>query len=152
WGHGGILDVEVLGRTDLVRPVQGVQHERAVVAADRDETLAVTQRELRDGEAAGLLERLLEERIRLGRGLLRLEVVRRLDVELLGYLGLLDERGDVDGLAGAERQLLEVLVGQLDVAAFLVLVCALDIIPRDLVIAFLAPALVLDARLVLRAE
>jgi hypothetical protein len=115
--------------------VERVEDERAVEAADRHESLTIAQRELGDRDAPGRLERLLEERVRLRRGLLRLEVVRGLDVELLRDLVLLDEARDVDRLARAQRQLLEVLVVELDVAALLVLVRPDDVVPRDLVIA-----------------
>src|SRR5206468_10129411 len=57
-----------------------------------------------------------------------------------------------DGRAGAERELLEVLVGQFDVAPLLVLVPTDDVAPRDLVVALDAIALVLDAAPVLGAE
>jgi len=125
--------------------VQRVEYERSVVATDRHEALAIPQRELRDRHAACLLEGLLQERVRLRRRLLGFEVVRGLDVELFRYLVLLDESGDVDRLARAERELLEVLVIELDVVALLVLVAAHDVVPLDLVVPFRAPALVLDA-------
>src|SRR5439155_24605531 len=38
-----IVDVEILGRADLVGPVKRVEHQRAVVAADRDKALTLAQ-------------------------------------------------------------------------------------------------------------
>ena len=132
--------------------MQRVHDEGAVVGAHRDEPLSVAQRELRDGHASGLVERLLEERVGLRRGLLRFEVIRRLEVEIARQLLVLDEPRDVDGLARAQRKLLEVVVVELDVVALLVLVPADDVAPRDLVVALDAPALVLDAAPVLGTE
>ena len=64
---------------------------------------------------------------------------RGLVVELARQLAVLDEAGDVDRLAAVQRELLEILVGQLDEAALLVLVALCDIAPSDLVIALRAP-------------
>src|SRR5439155_944501 len=108
--------------------------------------------EFRDRDPLGLLERLFQQRVRLLRRLLRLEVIRGLVVERAGELFVLDESGDIDRLARPERELVEIRVVQLDVVAFLVLVSLDDVAPRDFVVAFDAPALVLDAAAVLGTE
>src|SRR5207237_6253739 len=107
---------------------------------------------LRDGDASGLLERLVQEGVRFLRRFLRFEVVGRLVIERAGELLILDESGDIDGLARAKGKLLEILVGELDVVALLVFVSAHDVAPRNLVIALDAPPFVLDAAPVLRAK
>src|SRR4029079_19573170 len=62
---GGSVDVEILGRADLVGPVERVEDERVVVPTDRDEALAITEVDIRARDASGRLERLLQQRVRL---------------------------------------------------------------------------------------
>ena len=132
--------------------MQRVHEERAVLWPHGHQALPVAERELRDRDSSGFRKGLVQERIRLLGRLLRLEVVGRLVIQRARELVVLDEAGDVDRLARAERELLEVFVGQLDVVSLLVLVAAHDVPPRDLVVALDAPTLVLDAAPVLRAK
>src|SRR4029079_4311030 len=126
--------------------------ERAVLRTHRDEALAVAQRELGDGDTPGLRQGLVQKCIWLLGGLLGFEVVRRLEIQSAGGVVILDEPGDVDGLARTKRELLEILVRELDVLALLVLIATHHVAPRDLVVTLDAKALVLDAALMRRAE
>ena len=132
--------------------MEGVHQERAVLRTHGDESLAVAQGELRDGDAPGVRQGLVQERVGLLGRLLGLEVVRRLVIEGTRKLVILNEPGDIDGLARTEWELLKVFVGQLDVVPLLVLIAAHDVAPRDLVVALNAVALVLDPATVLGTE
>ena len=79
--------------------MERVHEERAVLRTHRDQALPVAQSELRDRDASGLRQGLVQERVRFLGRLLGLEVIGRLVIERAGKLLILDEPGDVDCLA-----------------------------------------------------
>src|SRR5436309_11654681 len=71
--------------------------------------LTIAQGDLRDGYLIGIFQRPLQEEERLDPDVLRLQVVRALDVQTKRNLVALDELDDVDRLGGLQRQLVEIL-------------------------------------------
>ena len=94
-------DGQLAGRADLVRPVQRVEQQTLLVQREAAEVLSVTQCDLPDRHFAGLLERLAEQRVRLGADGFRLEVVRALQVDAGLDLGVRAELDDVDRCASS---------------------------------------------------
>ncbi len=83
-----LLDVGALvgngqlrGGADLVRPVERVQQQAALVQRQAAEVLAVAQGDLPDRDGARLLERLAQQRVRLRAHRLGLQVIRALQVD-----------------------------------------------------------------------
>jgi hypothetical protein len=91
----------------------------------------------------GVLERLTQQHVRPARGLVRLEVVRLLEIDRVDLFGR-HELQYLDGLVGRDGQLGEILVGEDHHAAVLQLVALRDVAVLDLVAAHLADALVPD--------
>ena len=80
-----------------------------------------------------LFEHLQQQRVRLEADLLGLEVVARVVVDRVDVGGF-DERRQLDGVLGGQRQLLEVLVGDLDVLALADLERPHQLVLRHLVV------------------
>src|SRR6266480_6125542 len=97
---------------------------------------------LGDRRAPGLLKGLPEKDERLGAGLFRSQVVSLVVVDRVDLLQL-DEVGDTDRVDGLHRQVIEVLLGDGNVVALGVLESTYDVVPRDGLFVFRAPADVL---------
>src|SRR5947207_1854068 len=76
--------------------------------------LTIAQGDLRDGYLIGIFQRPLQEEERFDPDVLRLQVIRALDVQTERNLVALDELDDVDRLGGLQRQLIEVFFGDDD--------------------------------------
>ena len=132
------------GRPDLVGPPHRVQRQDAVQHAQRGQRLPLADGDLGDGDLAGVLQRLPEQDVRPGRGALRLEVVRLLEVDRVDLV-LVDELEHLDLVAGAQGHVLEVLVGEDDDLAVGQLEALGDVAVLDLFAVDRADPLVLDA-------
>ena len=95
-------------RADLVGPVQRVEQQTFLMQRETAEMLAIAERDLADGDRAGLLERLAEQGVRLDADSLRFQVVRALEIHAGLDLRVRAELDDVDGVRRGQRQVVEV--------------------------------------------
>jgi hypothetical protein len=145
------VELDLLGRYELVGEPHRVQREHAVERADRGEVLAVVEREPAQAGAAGPLERVVQQPVRVAAVLARAEVVALLVVDRVDRAGV-DEALDVDdvrGIAGRGREL--VLVED-HVLPLLDREALDDVVVRDLAVLGGAEAAVLDLRVVLEVD
>ena len=148
----GVLDLAGLdrevGRADLVGPHHRLQHDHVVRDPQHGDRGALPQRDGDHGHPVGVEQRLAQQGVGLGAGLLRLEVVGLLEqhrVDLVAGHELLDR-----DLARRRRgQLGHVVVGEDDHLAVLGLVALGDVGVRDLLAVDRADPLVLDPAAVL---
>src|SRR3954452_25394110 len=158
-GHLQLLrpDADVLvqerevGTADLVGPAHRVQHQDAVAHPHRRQRLALPDGDLGDGDLAGVVEGVAQEHVRTRGRALGLEVVRLLEHDGVDLV-LVDELQDLDLPPGAERQFLEVLVGEDDDLAVGQLITLGDVAVLDLVAVDRADPLVLDPPAVGRVD
>ena len=139
-------------RTDLIGPVQRVEDQALLMERQATEVLAIAQRDLADGDGAGLLERLAEQRIRLDADRLRLQVVRALQVDARFDLRIRAELDDLDRVRRGQGDVVEIRVGHDHVLVLADLIAAQSLAPADLSILFRAPAFVAHGRVVVGAE
>ena len=128
---------------DLVGPAHRVQRQHAVAHAQRGQRLALPDGDLGDRDLAGVLQRVAEQHVGAGRGALGLEVVGLLELDRVDLV-LVDELQHLDLAAGAQRQVVEVLVGEDDDLAVGQLVALGDVAVLDLFAVDRADPLVLD--------
>src|SRR6266550_3735484 len=114
--------------------------------------LTIAQGDLRDGHLIGILQRALQEAERLDPDVLRLQVVRALDVQTERNLVALDELDDVDRLGGLQRQLIEILFVDQDELVLSDLVSLQDLIEGHHMVIGGAMSLLLDRQLAMGAE
>src|SRR5688572_8697448 len=139
----GRRKLEVLGRYELFRKAQRVEHERPLANHDGAEMLPAADDEAADCHLRIVPHRFAKQGIGLLTTLGRLEVVRRLEV--LGRdVGSFDETHDVDRLRRFDIRSPEILVRQCDVLALLVLIALHDVAPVDDLAGALVVALVSD--------
>src|SRR5438105_4677078 len=98
-------------------------------------------RDLADADGAGAANRLTQQGVRLLATLHGEQIVRRLEVPRIDFVGA-DEIEDLDHLRRLERGGFEILVRHFDEAAFRILVTFDDVVPRDRLAILLANALV----------
>ena len=147
---GGVGGAEV-GLTDLVGPHHRLHHDHVVANAQHGQRGPVAQRDRHQRHPVRGLERLPQQRVGLGAGLLRLEVVGLLEqhrVDLVTGHELLD----ADLATAVRRELLHVLVGEDDHLAVLGLVALGDVGVLDFLAVQAAGPLVLDPPAVLRMD
>jgi hypothetical protein len=146
-------EVEVLGRSDLVRPVEGREEHRLAEGIEGGERLAVLDDDFADRRQLLVLEDLLEEVERLAADLVWLQVVGLLDeADVAVFLVGLRELLDLDRADRLERDLLEVLVGDHDVLVRRPLVALHGLAAGDDLLVDRAEDLHLDPREVLLVE
>ena len=150
-GHLDLLRAELgvrvdrleVGGPDLVGPVHRLQDEDLVLEPQRSEMLLVAEADLRDADLVLIGECLAQQRVGLRAGLVRDQVVGLLEQDRVDLVEV-DELHDVDRAAGFHRHLVEVVVGEDDVAVLLVLVALHDVLEGDLFAVLLAHPLVTD--------
>src|SRR6059058_3970596 len=114
--------------------------------------LTIAQGDLRDGYLIGIFQRPLQEEERFDPDVLRLQVIRALDVQTERNLVALDELHDVDRLGGLQRQLIEVFFGDDDELVLSDLVSLQYLIEGHHVVVGGAMPLLLDRQLAMGAE
>jgi len=133
---------------DLVRPQQGLQHQHAVTDSERGQPGLLPERKADDGQPVGVLERLQQQLIGLGRLTRRLQVVGLLEHQ---RIDLVDGHEVLyrDFPVLLDRQAGEVVGGQHDGLPVLALVRLLDVGERHHLAVQLAHPLVTDPAAVL---
>ena len=113
---------------------------------------SITQRDLGDGHLSGGLERRAQEVVRLLAQLLGLDVVSAVEVQTWLDVVPRYELVDVDAVRGRERDVVQVLVIDDDVAVLADLEALEDLAVGNLMVTFCAPTLVADGRSVIGTE
>ncbi len=139
-------DVELVGRPDLVRPVERLEDHDVAVRLQRGERLAVLDHDLADRGEPLLGEDLAEQRVGLPADGLGLDVVGLLEEPRRLVLGRRrrHELLDLDRADGLERDAGQVLVGDDDVLVLGVLVALDRVAARDDLVVVRAVDLHLD--------
>ena len=109
----GVAEVDLVGRPDLVGPHEGLQDDDVVVDPQHRHGHPLTDRHGHQGHPVGGQQRVAQQRIRLGGGLLGLEVIRLVEEHRVDLTGR-HELGDRDLLARLVGQRGQVLVGEHD--------------------------------------
>src|ERR1700737_2821040 len=150
--HLTLETLQTLGRANLIRPVKRV-HEQGVAGwVQSGEVLSVTQRDLGDGHLSGGLERRAQEVVWLLAQLFGLDVVGAVEVQTWLDVVPRNDLVDVDAVRGRERDVVQVLVVDDDVAVLADLEALEDLAVLNLVVALRAPTLVADRRSMLGTQ
>ena len=116
----GLREAEVAEVRQFIRETHHREHERVSYCFDCRQVLGVPKNDLGDADFSRLADRLADQRVRAIGALARLKIVRRLEIPLVDFPGI-DEIDDVDRFGLFEGCRLEIILGQDDELALLVL-------------------------------